>query len=62
MYVSMYVRTYVCMSVSLSVTTLAAATSIISTLKMRYGGVYLRLYLVVNSWIFDKAFHSEVMG
>ena len=47
----------VCLSVCLSVTTLAA-TSLISTLKMR---VYLRPFLVLNSWIFDKTFCSENM-
>ena len=50
----------VCMSVCLSVTTLAA-TSAVSKLKMRYVGVYLRLFSVFNSWIFDKSFRSKVM-
>ena len=46
-----------------SVTTLAA-TSVVSTLKMRYMyvGVYLRLFSVFNSWIFDKSFRSKVMA
>ena len=44
-----------------SVTTLAA-TSVISTLKMRYVGVCLRLFSVFNSWIFDKFFRSKVMA
>ena len=51
----------VCMSVCLSVTTLAA-TAVVSTLKMRYVGVYLRLFLLFNLWIFDKSFRSEVMA
>ena len=50
----------VCVSVCLSVTTLSA-TSVVSTLKMRYVGGCLRLFLVFNSWIFDKSFRSEVM-
>ena len=37
--------------VCLSVTTLSA-TSVVSTLKMRYVGVCLRLFSVFNSWIF----------
>ena len=53
----------VCMSVCLSVTTLAATSVLsISTLKMRYVGGYLRLFFVFNSWIFDKSFRSEVMA
>ena len=43
----------VCVFVCLSVTTLAA-TSVVSTLKMRSVGVYLRLFSVFNSWIFYK--------
>ena len=50
---------YACLCVCVSVTTLAA-TSLVSTLKMRYIGGYLRLFLVFNSWIFDKTFRSEV--
>ena len=51
----------VCVSACLSVTTLAA-TSVVSTLKMRYVGVYLWLFSVFNSWIFDKSFRSKVMS
>ena len=40
----------VCLSVCLSVTTLAA-TSLVSTLKIWYVGVYLRLFSVFNSLI-----------
>ena len=47
--------------VCLSVTTLSAIF-VISMLKMRYVGVYLRLFLVFNLWIFDKTFRSEVMA
>ena len=50
----------VCVSVCLSVTTLSA-TSVVSTLKMRYVGVCFRLFSVFNWWIFDKSFRSEVM-
>ena len=49
------------MCVCLSVTTLAA-TSLVSTLKMRYVGVYLGLFLLFNSWIFGKTFRSKVMA
>ena len=51
----------VCLSVCLSVTTLAA-TSFVLTLKVRYVGVYYRLFLDFNSWIFDKTFRSKVMA
>ena len=51
----------VCLSVFLSVTTLAA-TLVVSTLKMRYVGGYLRLFSVFNSWIFDKSFRSKVLA
>ena len=50
-----------CLSVCLSVTTLAA-TSFVLTLKVRYVGVYYRLFLDFNSWIFDKTFRSKVMA
>ena len=39
-----------------------SATSFDSTLKSRYVGVDYRLFLIFNSWIFDKPFHSEVMA
>ena len=51
----------VCLSVCLSVTTLAA-TSFVFTLKSRYVGVCYRLFLDFNSWIFEKTFHSKVMA
>ena len=51
----------VCMSVCVSVCT-PAPTSLVSALKIRYAGVYLRLFSVFNSWIFDKSFHSEDMA
>ena len=51
----------VCVSVCLSVTTLAA-TSFVFTLKSRYVGVCYRLFLDFNSWIFEKTFHSNVMA
>ena len=47
--------------VCLFVTTLTA-TSLVSTLKMRYVRVCLRLFSVFNSWIVDKTFRSEVMA
>ena len=37
-----------------------APTTLVSTLKMGYIGVYLRLFLLV--WIFDKSFRSKVMA
>ena len=40
----------VCVCVCLSVCT-PAPTSLVSTLKIRYVGVYLRLFLLFNSWI-----------
>ena len=50
-----------CVCVCLSFTTLSA-TSVVSTQKMWYVGVCLRLFSVFNSRIFDKSFHSEVMA
>ena len=41
------------MCVSLCNTTLSAA-SVVSTLKVRYVWVYLRVFSVFNSWIFDS--------
>ena len=49
----------VCVCVCLSVIT-PAPTSHISTLKIRYVGVYLRLFSLFNVWNFDKSFRSEV--
>ena len=51
----------VCLSVCLCVCT-PAPTTLISMLKMSYVGVYLRLFLLFNSWIFDKSFRSKVMA
>ena len=51
----------VCVCVCLSVPT-PAPTSLVYTLKMRYIGVYLRLFSVFDSWIFDKSFGSGVMA
>ena len=56
-----YCSCLVCVSVCLSVTTLAA-TSIVFTLKSRYVGVCNRLFLDFNSWIFEKTFPSKVMA
>ena len=39
--------------VSVSVCYHSSATSVVSMLKMRYVGVYPRLFSVFNSWIFD---------
>ena len=50
----------VCVCLCLSVTA-PAPTALVSTLKMRYVGVYLRLFSLFNSWIFDKSFSSEVI-
>ena len=49
----------ICLSVCLSVTTLAA-TSFLFTLKSRYVGICYRF--LINSWIFEKTFHSKVMA
>ena len=39
-----------------------SATSFVSTREFRYVRVYYRLFLIFNSWIFDKPFRSEVMA
>ena len=39
-----------------------APTMLVSTLKMRYVEVYLRLFLLFYVWIFDKSFRSVVMA
>ena len=39
-----------------------APTTLVSTLKMGYVGVYLRLFLLFYVWIFDKSFRSKVMA
>ena len=49
-----------CVCVCMSVSTLAA-TSVVSRLKMRYVGFYLRLFSVFNLWIFDKTFRSKLL-
>ena len=51
----------VCLYVCVSVMTFSA-TSFVSTLESRYVGVDYRLFLIFNSWIFDKPFRSEVMA
>ena len=50
----------VCLSVCLCVDQ-RLYTSLVFTLKIRYVGVYLRLFSVFYSWIFDKSFRSGVM-
>ena len=59
-YATCLVSLSVCLSVCLSVTTLVV-TSFVLALEVRYVGVYYRLFLDFNSWIFDKTFHSKVM-
>ena len=39
-----------------------APTTLVSTLKMGYVGVYLRLFLLFYVWVFDKSFRSKVMA
>ena len=39
-----------------------APTSLVSTLKVMYVSVHLRLFLLLNSWNFDKSFRSGVMA
>ena len=50
-----------CLSVCLSVTTLAAA-SFSSTIKLRYEGIQLSILFIFNSWIFKKMLPSKVMA
>ena len=50
-----------CACVCVSVCT-PAPTTLVSTLRMGYVGVYLRLFLLFNMWIFDKSFSSKVMA
>ena len=50
---------YVCVCVSVCT---PAPTTLVSTLKMGYVGVYLRLFLLCYVWIFDKSFRSKVMA
>ena len=57
----------VCVSVCLSVcvclsVTTPVPTSLVSMLKIRYVGVYPRLFSPFNLWIFDKSYCSEVMA
>ena len=56
-----YSSCFVCLSVCLSVTTLAAA-SFSSTIKLRYAGLQLSILFIFNSWIFQKMLHSKVMA
>ena len=51
----------VCVRVCVSVCT-PAPTTLVSTLKMGYVGVCLRLFLLFYVWIFDKSFRSKVMA
>ena len=46
-------RYLLCLSVCLSVTTLAVAL-FISTIKLRYEGLQLSILFIFNSWIFKK--------
>ena len=39
-----------------------APTTLVSTLKIGYVGVYLRLFLLFYVWNFDKSFRSKVMA
>ena len=50
-----------CLSVCLSVTTLAKA-SLGSTLRRRYVQHWCRLFSVFHLWIFKKTFGSKVMA
>ena len=51
-----------CVSVCVCVSVMTfSATSFVSTLESRYIRVDYRLFLIFNSWIFDKPFCSEVM-
>ena len=52
---------FLCVCVCVSVCT-PAPTTLVSTLKMGYVGVYLRLFLLFYVWIFDKSFRSKVMA
>ena len=52
-YLSMRSEGYSSRSVCLSVTTLAASVSFY-TCNQRYSRVFVRLFLDVNSWIFEK--------
>ena len=56
-YRSVLVRVSACKSV-----TTPASTSLVSTLKIRYVEVSLRLFLDFNSWIFEKSLRSKVMA
>ena len=48
----------VCLSFCKSVTS-PVSTSLVSTLKIRYVEVSLRLFLDFNSWIFEKSLRSR---
>ena len=50
-----------CQSVCMSVTTLVKA-SLDFTLRKRYIQYCYRIFLVLSSWIFEKAFRSKVMA
>ena len=51
----------VCVSVCVSVTALAASTSVYVR-KQRHTRVSRRLFLDSDSWIFEKNFRSKVMA
>ena len=51
----------ICVSVCVSVTALAA-TAFVSACNQRHLRHLFRLFLDLNSWIFEKAFRSKVMA
>ena len=48
----------VCLCVCMSVTTLVST----SFIQVRYVRLSFRLFLIFNSWVFDKTFRSKVMA
>ena len=48
----------VCLCVCMSVTTLVS-TSFISTFQVRYVRLSFRLFLIFNSWVFDKTHEKK---
>ena len=48
--------------VYLSVYMSLASTSFVSTFQVRYVQLSCRLFLIFDSWIFDKTFRSKVMA
>ena len=55
-----YATCLVCVCLCVSVPTLAS-TAFVSTVQVRYVRLLFRLYSILNSWIFNKAFRSKVM-